>query len=109
MQRRRRSRIERWVAQLVILLVGVAFVASSLPLDVDCFIGDAAGGDQDKGPCSCPLACASCVVARTVPPEAERADLEPTPRLIAHRVPPVEATRGPVSPEPGEIVHVPKG
>jgi len=109
----RAGRVQRGagIARAVAWLLAVVFVASSVTIDPDCFFGvnaDSSDVGDDKAPCPCPLDCASCVTVRTIPPSAPVAELLPTPSRVASDPPPIEADGRPMSPDPGDISHVPK-
>lgn len=108
----RARRRAAWPARALALLLAVIFLASSIVVDDDCFLTlDAAGqqpADDDGAPCPCPLDCASCTVVRAVPATAASAEVVPIAFLLEGAVPPIAAEHRPTSPEPGEILHVPK-
>lgn len=102
-----------WPLRAIALLLAVILLVSSTVVDDACFLAlDAAGqqpaDDDDGAPCPCPLDCASCVVVRAVPTTAPSVELVPVAFLLEGAVPPIAAEHRPTSPEPGEILHVPK-
>lgn len=99
------------IVRVLAALLVVVTIVPNLAIDPQCIValeGAGAPCDDDRGPCPCPLDCTTCTAVRAVPPaDAPVAGIVPLPRP-AGPPPIIEAARRPRSPDPSEIVHIPK-